>query len=250
MSFEDTQGNPISTVDLRQCAANEFLLLTRFCYVPADSSNSAILVDEGTRTDLASVPFWLWWFVASHGRHTLPAVLHDSLVRCSTSFDERSRADDLFLEALEDRKIGWFRRRIMWTAVTLATYWKYRRPTLAVMVLQILLGIAAAFVLSWHDFVWTWSVSDGSATLDTGKVGPLLPVVYPLVAAFLWRRRWPAVALGTYISPFLAPAVISVLATVVLTSVPNILRWAVSLLPFVDRPDGPIFVRPTKIPWP
>ena len=73
-----------------------------FQYVPSGSGDP-IVVDESTlpRSDLASVPLALTWFVSRHGRHTPAALVHDRLVRSGSTYDERIRADDIFLEAME-----------------------------------------------------------------------------------------------------------------------------------------------------
>jgi uncharacterized protein DUF1353 len=223
--FEAIDGTPVDTIDLRQIAANRFELLTAFRYRRA--TGEPIVIDAGTRTDLASVPTFLWWFVASHGRHTLPAVLHDSLVAKAETFEGRVAADLVFLEALADREIGWWRRRVIWSAVTYGTVWKYRRAFLVLMGAQIIAGSAAVYWFSWHG---------------AGIAG----IVLPVAGALVWGRFSWAVLLGTYVGPGLVPACLTVLATLAVASAFNLGRKLIGALP----PGEPILVTPYRQPWP
>ncbi len=73
--------------------------------------------DPNNSTDLASVPAYLWWFVASHGKHTLPALLHDQLVDDRDQAPKREEADLVFRYALRESDVSWLRRRLMYIAV-------------------------------------------------------------------------------------------------------------------------------------
>src|SRR5207244_8687600 len=75
-------------------------------------------------TDLASVPWPFWWLVASYGRHTRAAIVHDSLVgRGARIHVPRKTADHIFLVALEDDADGkhgsYVRHQLTWVAVCL-----------------------------------------------------------------------------------------------------------------------------------
>jgi hypothetical protein len=83
-----------------------------------------------TSTDLASIPPFLWGLIASYGRHTMPAILHD--VRCDASKAAagqggrahtaylRRRADHQFRDTLKAHADqGVVTRYIMWCAVRL-----------------------------------------------------------------------------------------------------------------------------------
>lgn len=230
MTFKTLEGDPVNTIDLRQTGANEFELITEFCFHPRDG-RPPIRVPEGTETDLASVPSFLWWFVASYGRHTLPAVMHDHLVVKGMSFRDRSEADRLFLEALEDRHIGWWRRRIIWSAVTFATLFRCAWPLFLLSVLQVLAGLFALTVPLWSSAF---------------GISPWLWTALPILASLLWWTRAPAIALATYVGPFLAPACISVLVTILVSSIPNVVRKIFGVLP----KDVPVIVTPHRVPWP
>jgi hypothetical protein len=75
-------------------------------------------------TDLASIPWFLRWFVSPFGRHTAAALLHDYLMQEGPHEQPpivRRDADGIFLEGLTELKVAPARRRIMWAGVTLAT---------------------------------------------------------------------------------------------------------------------------------
>lgn len=141
------RGNPsrwrrISTVDLRQVGEDrrgrtEFEVLAEFGYTTAGpgAADAAgeywhpmhvdYLVPRNVKTDLATVPTILWGVVASYGRQTLPAIIHDQLCVVSreggppSAFTHRARreADQVFLETLAQSGTGPVRRWLMWTGV-------------------------------------------------------------------------------------------------------------------------------------
>jgi uncharacterized protein DUF1353 len=136
--------------------------------------------ENGNSTDLASVPPWLWWFVASHGKHTRAALLHDHLIDLEEVPDER--ADRLFRGALEESDVHFFRRWLMWTAVSLASIKRGPRgwPLIVLFALN-LLGFFTATI---------WSALWGPDWLRGAAVGLAL-------AGFFWGlRRWPLSVLG------------------------------------------------------
>lgn len=83
------------------------------------------------RSDLTSVPSLFTWLVPRTGRHLPAALVHDGLIASrgepaaySTSTDvavPRVDADRIFREAMGDLGTGFFRRWLMWSAVSLAT---------------------------------------------------------------------------------------------------------------------------------
>lgn len=132
----------ISTVDLRQVGEDrrgrtEFEVLAEFGYTTAgpEATDAAgeywqpmavdYLVPRNVKTDLATVPTILWGVVASYGRQTLPAIIHDQLCVVSreggppSAFTHRARreADQVFLETLAQSGTGPVRRWLMWTGV-------------------------------------------------------------------------------------------------------------------------------------
>lgn len=67
-------------VELRVIPPNRFQLLQSFSYTDPKHRTHVITPSGVGNTDLASVPWFLWWFVASYGRHTAAALVHDQLI--------------------------------------------------------------------------------------------------------------------------------------------------------------------------
>lgn len=75
-----------------------------------------VFVPKGFITDGASVPRMLWWLFPPVGdRYSKAAVLHDFMY--STQMFGRSRADKIFLEAMEALGVSWWKRRTLYSAV-------------------------------------------------------------------------------------------------------------------------------------
>ena len=170
-----------------------FVLLESFCYrVPAGAPDAEsvyvipgadapppgeIATDEqpprrvvipptdGGRTDLASVPSFLWWLVASYGNHTRAALLHDGLYveRGQREPVPRATADRLFLTALREpgQKKGTIRHWLMWVGVSLfGTMPRWLGALSLLQVLAIWGLLVAAVAWAWGpaiwDMSWTW----------------------------------------------------------------------------------------------
>ena len=158
---------PDEPVQLEQVGRNTFRLLRGFTYVDRYGDRHRIEPAKVGLTDLASVPWILWWFVASYGRHTRPALVHDQLV------DEidRHRADLIFRHALQEVGVGWLRRWLVWTAVsfetTFRTVGRRGRPQrrgrhvtaigFLLVTAHLLAGVGATLVTL--DEHWAWQVS-------------------------------------------------------------------------------------------
>jgi len=78
-------------------------------------SGGVINIPIGFRTDFASIPRVLRWFVVGHGTTRKPATLHDYLYR-ETSVSRKS-ADDLFRQAMQEEGVSFWRCRAMYWAV-------------------------------------------------------------------------------------------------------------------------------------
>jgi hypothetical protein len=108
---------PDEGVRLEQVDRKRFLLLRGFTYNDPEGEAHVVTAKGVGRTDLTSVPSILWWFVASYGRQTRAALVHDQLV----VEIERHDADWVFRKALGDSGIGWARRWLVFTAVSFET---------------------------------------------------------------------------------------------------------------------------------
>mgnify|MGYP001572622585 CR=1 FL=1 len=79
------------------------------------SDNDLIIVPSSTQTDLASIPRFFWIIYPVDGRWTYAAIPHDYLYH--TQVRTRKEADYIFLEALKEIGVGFFTRRIFYSAV-------------------------------------------------------------------------------------------------------------------------------------
>jgi Protein of unknown function (DUF1353) len=230
---------------LRQVGPNVFQLMEPFAYrlpgtgtdtyeVPAHDLTKS--PEDGNSTDLASVPYIFWWFVASHGKQTRAALLHDHLVDLPSAQIKRRDADTAFRLALEESKVPWLRRWLMWTAVSLATNWKSGWGK-AYVALFVTFTLAFAFALLWWLSGGRW----GSDVLDwwpfvehdslyLGGHGWSPALVVAVAGLSLGVRRWLLAMLAVVV--FGPPTVLVLVAIVLLwlvfefpPQVPRLLRW-------------------------
>lgn len=80
-----------------------------------DKLKKGVVVPAGFITDFASIPRGLWNLFPRTGPWGPAAVVHDFMYRYAI-FD-KATADLIFLHAMEDLKIGWFTRRLIYRAV-------------------------------------------------------------------------------------------------------------------------------------
>src|SRR6185312_2248520 len=129
MPFFDEQGAPLDRIYLVQRSPRHFQLLRPISFLEAGRPESQRIVVPAhdpelpavgdNQTDLASVPPFLWGLVASYGRQTAAALLHDHLSDVARHGDptmrirRRREADRLFGVALLDSGISILRTLIM-----------------------------------------------------------------------------------------------------------------------------------------
>jgi hypothetical protein len=265
---------------LRQVGPNSFQLIDGFAYDVPGWNRSPYEVPphdlarppkpasgRDNSTDLASVPYILWWFIASHGRQTRAALLHDYLVHAPKVISRRD-ADTVFRLALEESDVPWLRRWLMWTAVSLATNAKSVWGRLYVGAFSLFLAAFALSLLywafgerSWWPLGWLPFVPSWGEHWLFGSVGwwpfaesgrlpfggsPWLPAALVAVAGLWGARRWVLALLGLIL---IGPPTILVLAAIgavwVVDLVAAPLVWIVSgaafkggsiHLPSVPRP--------------
>jgi hypothetical protein len=178
---------PATTVDLRQLPVSNrwkvwFEVLTPFGHTtrPADeetpdgprwrSASVTQTVPTGLVTDLASVPMPLWGVIASYGRQTLPAILHDATSRAladstrpaSARRAARRDADRLFRSTLRETGTGPVRRWLMWAAVRIFG----SLPVALVFLLAVVAWVVAStLVLAGADGPWLVGVGLAGAVL-------------------------------------------------------------------------------------
>jgi hypothetical protein len=227
-------GDP--DVLLKQVGPNRFQLLHGFRYqvppngaihlVPAHDVNRPPS-DPNNSTDLASVPFWLWWFVASYGLHTRAALLHDHLVDVKQI--DRVEADRVFRLALEESKVRWMRRWLIWAAVSVATMWYTARWRCAAFVGALLLFFV--LLLVWWPIGWLPDLPGG--------IPGWAPAVVVFVAGLVFGLVWPPAVVGVLL---IAAPTILVLAVLLVV-------WLLDLAKAVwNKLRGRPFERPPLLP--
>ena len=147
-------------------------------------------------TDLASVPQLFTWLVPKSGNHLAAALVHDHLVdldprRYGDQIGvDRHVADRIFRDAMGDLDVGFIRRWMMWTAVSIKTIQKrgttlQRVGAFGSLALIVVLGaLATANLFTDHTLV-PWMGDRGlAAEIALGLAGA---VVIPIVlGALLW----------------------------------------------------------------
>lgn len=139
------------------------------------------------KTDLASVPWPLWWLVASYGNHTRAALLHDALyVETRKPLVPRKTADRLLLSALRERgeKSGAYRHWLMWAAVSaFGTMGHFRGLLFSAHVLAVWMLAVAGLSWAWARALWdiAWPLGRDTAGLV------LAAAITLVVLGFVWR---------------------------------------------------------------
>lgn len=91
--------------------------------IEVDIDGHKVIIPAGMDTDLASIPKWLWSFIApANSAYISPAILHDFLYHCPLY--TRQQTDDIFWSALIENNAGDYSSYIMYLAVR-AFGWKY-----------------------------------------------------------------------------------------------------------------------------
>lgn len=207
-------GTEPAVVKLRQKGSETFVILESFHYVASDEDpdpgktyvvpgadapgpwkDAATIVRGGREivippnakcgeTDLASVPWFMWWLIATYGNHTKATLLHDALVVDEKNGEQkpvpRTAADRLLLTALREdgQQAGVFRHWLMWAAVsTFGTLGRARGVLFAAHVLAFWVALAAAFFIAWGATIW-----ELGPTLWPDDVDPV-----PFVPGWVWN---------------------------------------------------------------
>ncbi|MCA1822934.1 MAG: DUF1353 domain-containing protein [Mycobacteriales bacterium] len=177
--FKKLWSDNDADVVLRQLDPKFFRLEEGFRF---EGARAVVVPPGGDATDLASVPGFLTWLVPRYGRHTLPALLHDYLVRPGMPSALRAQADEVFRDAMGATQVPFVMRWTMWSAVSIATILGRRSWLRRALVGMWLLGYAAAGGLLALR-------ATGVATLCP-RLTPAVISLSPLVLSFLWGRRY------------------------------------------------------------
>lgn len=241
-------------IELRHTNGKWFVILKSFCYlVPSgDPDENTVFVipgedaprnrktkclevrghrvivppnPRGGETDLASVPWFMWWLIASYGNHTKATLLHDSLIVAKgTPPVPRTTADRLLLTALREpgQKSGAFRHWLMWVAVSV--FGTMRRPFFVRTALFVF-HVFAVWVLLVIALVWAWGSSiwpdSGGRQVVIVAAITIAALLFLLLLGFTWRARVDVT--GGWLMPM------GVIAAVIL--VPLVREWEWSIGP-------------------
>jgi Protein of unknown function (DUF1353) len=179
LPFTKEHSTKDADVVLRQLDARMFVLAEGFRYrgslIVEGQPVDGYTVPAGDRTDLASVPAALTWLVARYGRHSLPALLHDNLVKPDMDPAHREQADTTFREAMKEMRVPFVRRWLMWGAVSVATAFKRG------ILWKVLAG-------AWIAFYAAAVIAIALGALSTPTV--VAVVASPFVLSLLWGKRY------------------------------------------------------------
>jgi hypothetical protein len=195
-------GQPLELIKLDQIGEADFSLRSslRFTGDPgvAGLPPEALTLtpsDLGpeAKTNLASVPAAMTWFVGPYGVHTPAALLHDRLIGETAVPGVSDRdADSFFRFMLEALGVRFLQRWLMWSAVAFGTRWRTGGTSRLLLVLWLLISTAAQVVAAAAFLTQTWWLV-GLMTLG------------PLPGSLLWGKQFRAAILGAYCAPWLLP---------------------------------------------
>jgi len=218
MPFFDEQGEPLDRISLLQRSPRHFQLLRPISFLEAGRPESQRIVVPAhdpalpavgdNQTDLASVPPFLWGLVASYGRQTAAALLHDHLSDearhgdPATRIPRRREADRLFGVALLDSGISILRTLIMRSFVSVQKYVEFRRWQAYAMIAHAALAVAAIYAVI-GAVVGVWTTFLGSSPWV------LLLVLLPAVTTVVWWRDAITMLVVVYAGAVFAPFILT-----------------------------------------
>jgi hypothetical protein len=167
-----------------------------------------VRADASVITDLASVPHVFWSLIASYGRQTAAALLHDqeatragTLTPAQAVIDERHWIDLMFQRALREQGIPRLRARLMWAFVSMQSFFEpalgravaiIAGAVLSVVAMVVatlaLLRLATGGVPSPADWIQVALVAVPVVVMLAAKAGRVARLMGTLILAgfFLW----------------------------------------------------------------
>ncbi len=226
---------PGGEIRLRQIGIKDFALDSIIRYAGSQTGLEGAVADEVIenirvvdpstlpRTDLASVPMPLRWFVAQYGAHTPAALIHDRLIDSNMPIQGLTDAhsDRYFRFMLQDVGVRWIRRWLMWAAVALRT--RYRAG-----------GIKQVSVIVWVLASFGGMSLFVGALLNENWQLLALALMAPFAFAALWDRQYGAGVVAAMAAPWVLPPTLFGAIGFVLYAV---LEWVAGR--FVDRETEP-----------
>lgn len=240
MPFLDADGRPLDRVPLLYRGGRLFQLLEPVTWQdPRDGSRRRVAAhdpsrpasDEGNSTDLASVPPFLWGLVASYGRQSLPAILHDGLDDQAAAAPPAERAarrraaDDDFRVALGESGVTDLRAMTMWAAVVVQGTLRFA-PARGVLLLAHTVVAAAACVAAVVLAV-------------TGHPAWLALLAAPSVTSLIWMRDARAAMSAAYLAALYLPLIVAALALSAIEYIVALVVWLARGRPGSRPTPGP-----------
>lgn len=238
MPYFDADGLPLRVIELRQAPedGHYFQLMRAIGFREHSTREDADTnptywapahhrsdnPGPGNRTDLASVPWVFWSFIASYGRQSAPAILHDhqsDVARTMSPADAlhaRREDDRLFRVGLRQQKVPLLRAWLMWTVVSYSRYLAHAPLRFALMAIETAAGAALVYL---------------AVIMGIGQPLSLLLLLVPAAVALSWGAHAPLIILGSYGIAVLAPLI----ALQTLALIPY---WILEVLAreLIDRP--------------
>ncbi|WP_448811121.1 DUF1353 domain-containing protein [Agromyces bauzanensis] len=201
MPFRTDDGRELDELLLAQRPADGHRFELRAGFVYEDPvSGRRYPVRAGRSSDLASVPTWLWSFIASYGRQSAPALLHDDRSDVADALGDRRAAlvqrrqdDRVFRTALREQRVPLLRAWLMWAWVSADRERTFGGAAGAVFMVQAVLGAIVVVVASVAAF---WNPAW------------LALLLAPALAAVPWWRLAPLMLLLNSATGVLAPLIV------------------------------------------
>ncbi len=236
----EVDGDNGAAIPLLQITGKDFLIggtirytgdmgLDGFDDITDEMKEQARTIDTAGlgKSDLASVPQFLRWFVGPYGRHTPAALIHDNLIEGSTPnggvLQNDSASDRYFRFMLDSVEVPFTKRWIMWAATAMRTRWAvggYRRALMVLWGLLAVIGISAAVMAT------VALVGGGDLPADAEEVPVLIgAIVLALVSGALFGKQWGAGVVAATAAPWLLPpTIIAVVGYLVYWVIERLLR--------------------------
>lgn len=214
MPFLTDDGRPLDELLLAQRPADghRFELRQPFHYLDPVSGRAyevpahVVPADDAVSpagSDLASVPSWLWGLIASYGRQSAPALLHDSRSAIAAGLGDRRAAlaqrrvdDRVFRTALREQGVPLLRAWLMWAWISADREREFGGAAGLVFVGQAVLGgmvvLGASVAAFWNPL---WLVLPAAVALAALLWGRLGAVVLVLNFSIGWLGPFVAVQL-------------------------------------------------------
>ena len=187
-------------------------------------------------TDLASVPTPLWGFIASYGRQSAPAVLHDEQSILAAELGDRRAAlevrrvdDRVFRTALREQGVPRLRALLMWAWVSADRERTFGGAAGWLLLAQVALGVIALVAAVVFAVVGWWWLALGL-------------IAVPAVAALWWGGLAPLVIALTYSLAAFGPLFLVSLAAI------GVVRVVEAIVELVTGGDPRDVIRPTVRP--